>query len=63
MPIHGYDRSVYLTYLQQVPMFTECDSAELDKVADRATARSAKAGDDLVREGDAGEEFFVLCTG
>jgi CRP-like cAMP-binding protein len=63
MPIQGHERSVYVTYLKQVPMFRECTATELDRVADLASTRTAKAGDELVREGDTGNEFFVLCTG
>jgi CRP-like cAMP-binding protein len=63
MSIYGYDRSVYLTYLKQVPMFRECTTAELEEVANLASPRSASVGDELVRQGDPGDEFFVLCTG
>jgi CRP-like cAMP-binding protein len=63
MPIHGYERSIFLTYLKQVPMFTDCTPDELEHIADRAASRSAQPGDTLVREGDRGDEFFVLCTG
>jgi CRP-like cAMP-binding protein len=63
MPIQGYDRSVYVAILKQVPMFSECTATELEQVADLASPRTAEAGEELVREGDPGEEFFVLCTG
>jgi CRP-like cAMP-binding protein len=59
----GYDRGVYLMYLAQVPMFSACPTAQLEQVADLATARSVAAGDELVTEGSSGDEFFVIASG
>jgi CRP/FNR family transcriptional regulator, cyclic AMP receptor protein len=63
MPISGYERSIYVTYLRTVPMFAHCTAAEIDKIAALATPRSVKPGEAIVREGEPGNEFFVLCTG
>jgi cAMP-dependent protein kinase regulator len=59
----GYDRGVYLMYLAQVPMFSTCTTQDLEEVANLATPRHADPGDDIVHEGDAGDEFFVLASG
>ena len=59
----GYDQAVYLMYLAQVPMFSTCTPQDLEEIASLATPRHAGAGEVLVREGDAGTEFFVLASG
>jgi CRP-like cAMP-binding protein len=59
----GYDRSLYQAYLSQVPMFSRCTTAQLDRLADLGTAVSAPPGHDIVVEGDPGEEFFVITSG
>jgi cAMP-dependent protein kinase regulator len=59
----GYDRGVYLMYLARVPMFSACSARELEEVAELAIPRTANAGEELVHEGDAGEEFFVIASG
>jgi CRP-like cAMP-binding protein len=60
--MHGYERA-YLAYLQQVPMFTRCSTTELELVAAEGKVRQAEAGEEIVREGDVGEEFFVIVGG
>jgi CRP-like cAMP-binding protein len=59
----GYDRSLYQSYLAQVPMFRSCAPEQLDRIADLGTAISVAAGRAIVSEGDAGEEFFVITSG
>jgi CRP-like cAMP-binding protein len=59
----GYDRSLYQAYLSHVPMFSRCTTEQLDRLADLGTAVSAPAGRDIVREGDPGEEFYVITSG
>ena len=59
----GYDRGVYLMYLARVPMFSACSTRELEEVADLATPRTVGIGEELVHEGDAGDEFFVIGSG
>lgn len=59
----GYDRGLYLMYLAQVPMFSTCTTQDLEEVANLAVPRHWSAGDDIVHEGDAGEEFYVLASG
>jgi CRP-like cAMP-binding protein len=59
----GYDRSLYQSYLAQVPMFHSCTPEQLDRLADLGTAISAAAGKAIVSEGDRGEELFVITSG
>jgi CRP-like cAMP-binding protein len=59
----GYDQSSYVVYLSKVPMFSKCSSAQLEHLANVAVERDAQPGDAIIRQGDAGEEFFVIATG
>ena len=59
----GYDRSLYQTYLSQVPMFHSCTAEQLDRLAELGSAVSAAAGETIVREGEAGDAFYVLTSG
>jgi CRP-like cAMP-binding protein len=59
----GYDRSAYIVYLSRVPMFSHCSETQLDHLASESEERSANAGDAVVREGEAGDEFFVIADG
>ena len=59
----GYDRSAYVVYLSRVPMFSRCSESQLDRIASETEERSAVAGDAVVREGEQGDEFFVIADG
>ena len=59
----GYDRALYQTYLHAVPMFARCTPEQLDRIADSGTALSTKQGGDIVREGEPGDDFFVITSG
>jgi CRP-like cAMP-binding protein len=59
----GYDRSAYVVYLSHVPMFSSCSTEQLEQLATLAHERDIEPGTDIVREGDTGEEFFVLADG
>lgn len=56
-------RDVKLDRLAAVPMFRACTRKELLAVARAADTVTAEAGSVLVREGDAGREFFVIVDG
>ena len=58
----GYDRSLYQTYLSSIPMFRSCTSEQLDRLAELGTAVNA-THTDVVREGDRGDDFFVITSG
>jgi CRP/FNR family transcriptional regulator, cyclic AMP receptor protein len=59
----GYDRSAYVVYLSRVPMFSQCTEQQLEQLAASTEERDAAAGEIVVREGDAGQEFFVIADG
>jgi CRP-like cAMP-binding protein len=59
----GYDRSAYIVYLSRVPMFSRCSAEQLESLASLARERDVEPGTDIVREGEIGEEFFVLADG
>ncbi|MCU1430369.1 MAG: cyclic nucleotide-binding protein [Actinomycetia bacterium] len=59
----GYDQSSYVVYLSRVPMFSTCTPEQLAYVAALAEERDAQPGEEIVREGDGGSEFFVIATG
>jgi CRP-like cAMP-binding protein len=59
----GYDRSLYTMYLQQVPMLRTCSQDEIDHIADLGVTVLADAGQDVVHQGEAGSQFFVITTG
>lgn len=49
--------------LAQVPLFSACSKKELQALARRADDRKVDAGTVLVREGAAGDAFFVIVSG
>lgn len=59
----GYDEGVYRMYLGQVPMLAACSDAQIDEVRDLAEFRALDPGTVIVREGEMGDEFFVLGSG
>ncbi|MDQ1449350.1 MAG: family transcriptional regulator, cyclic receptor protein [Actinomycetota bacterium] len=58
----GYDRSLYQTYLSNIPMFRSCSAEQLDRLAELGEAVSASDAP-VVNEGDAGDDFFVITSG
>jgi CRP-like cAMP-binding protein len=59
----SYDEAIFQLYLGQVPMFQACSEEELNAVAYLATPKALDAGTEIVREGDTGNDFFVLMMG
>jgi CRP-like cAMP-binding protein len=59
----GYDDAIFQMYLGEVPMFQACSEEEVSAVAYLASPGTYEAGAAVVREGDAGDEFFVLMMG
>ncbi len=49
--------------LATVPLFTACSKKELQQLARRAEERRVDAGTVLVREGAAGDAFYVIVSG
>jgi CRP-like cAMP-binding protein len=59
----SYDEAIFQLYLGQVPMFQACSEEELNAIAYLATPKALDAGTEIVREGDTGNDFFVLMMG
>jgi CRP-like cAMP-binding protein len=59
----GYDDAIFQLYLGQVPMFQACSEDELATIAHLASPRALEGGTAVVREGDTGDEFFLLMMG
>lgn len=53
----------YLDLLARVPLFASCNRAEIKALAATATFRSVGVGRELVREGETGDELFILVDG
>jgi CRP/FNR family cyclic AMP-dependent transcriptional regulator len=49
--------------LAEARLFAQCSSSDLHVIADRCEVRSIPAGTTLVRQGEPGDEFFVLLDG
>jgi CRP-like cAMP-binding protein len=59
----GYDRSAFVVYLARVPMFSNCSSQQIEKLAEITEERDATPGQRIVGEGEPGDEFFVVADG
>ena len=53
----------YLDHLQKVPIFHGLNRKQLATVAKQGTAVEVRAGNQVIREGERGEEFFVVLSG
>jgi cAMP-dependent protein kinase regulator len=60
---HGQKRQRFRTMLRTVPLFKALPDYEILLVADALKAADVVAGKVLVREGDPGEEFFIVMEG
>lgn len=49
--------------IARVPLFSACSKKELKTVAGAATERLVRSGDVVVRQGAAGNAFFVIASG
>jgi CRP-like cAMP-binding protein len=59
----GYDRTLYQTFLSQVPMFASCTTEQLDRIAELGDAVAAPDGSQIVKEGDDADCFYVVTSG
>jgi len=53
----------FVEHLRQVTFFSACSRKDLRKVAKRSKDRQVAAGTTIVKEGDNGDEFFVILDG
>jgi len=56
-------RRMYESFLEEVPLLQSLTPYERSKIADALNAQRYKAGDVIIREGDPGEDFFLLEAG
>lgn len=56
-------RNAKVELIRKVPLFAHCSRGEIAEVAKIADEIDVKAGKVLTREGDRGQEFFVLLDG
>lgn len=59
----GYDRSLYQTFLSQVPMFASCTPEQLDRIAELGDAVATPDGSQIVTEGGDADAFYVVTSG
>lgn len=52
-----------ISFLKSVPLFHECTEEQLAVLVQRLTVRACDSGSVVVRQGDIGDEFFVLASG
>jgi cAMP-dependent protein kinase regulator len=56
-------RHLYESFLSEVPILASLQPQERAKIADVLESRTFQEGEDVIREGDAGEEFFLIESG
>ena len=56
-------RRMYESFLEEVPLLQSLTPYERSKIADALNAQRFKAGEVIIREGDPGEDFFLLESG
>ena len=56
-------RNAKADLIRAVPLFARCSRSEIAQVASIADEVDVKAGNELIREGDRGREFFILLEG
>ncbi|KAH8589466.1 putative camp-dependent protein kinase regulatory subunit [Bisporella sp. PMI_857] len=56
-------RRLYESFLEEVPLLSTLDKYERSKVADALETQKYPAGTTIIKEGDAGEAFYLLESG
>ena len=56
-------RDTFVDHLAEVPLFRACSRKARSTVARRAKERRVGAGEVVINEGEAGNEFFVIMDG
>lgn len=56
-------RRLYETFLSEVPILASLQPQERAKIADVLESRTFSEGEDVVRQGDQGEEFYLIEAG
>lgn len=58
-----HETSVICEFLRQFPLFADLQTSTLTEVADKLMVTEAQAGDVVIRQGDAGELFYLIRSG
>lgn len=58
-----YKERVILNLLAMSPVFGPCTSAERKEIMDKFEKKDYKEGEDVIREGDAGDSIFLIKSG
>lgn len=58
-----HETSVICAFLRQFPLFADLQTSTLTEVADKMLVAEAKAGDEIIRQGDPGELFYLIRSG
>lgn len=56
-------RRLYESFLSEVPILASLQPQERAKIADVLESRTYNEGEDVIRQGDAGDEFFLIESG
>ena len=59
----GYNHAVYQSLLRGIPMFSTCTVDQLDRLAQLGELDTYGDGQQVVREGEPGDEFYVVNSG
>jgi CRP-like cAMP-binding protein len=62
-PVGGYERAVLFLYLRRAPIFSRCTDEQLEEVEALSRFEQRQAGNELVQQGEPGNEFFVIMSG
>lgn len=63
MIVRRQSQSDYLAHLSSVPLFSQCNKAELKSLARRTADINAEPGQVLTKEGHGAHDFFVIVSG
>lgn len=58
-----HETSVICEFLRQFPLFADLQTSTLTEVADKMMVEEAEAGDVVIRQGDPGEQFYLIRSG
>ena len=56
-------RKLHEQFLEKVPLFKSLTLPERSRIADELELKTFKEGDEIIRQGDVGDEFFILEEG
>lgn len=63
METNNRRREMYESFIKEVPLFEHLSASERAKISDALELKSYEAGQEIVRQGERGTEFFVIVEG